>query len=482
VRELVLRAGDPEDLSWALEEQLEKTWLRMQEFLQQASELGQRAQQLIEAGDWQQARTCALELLQKYEITKVARQVRLPVMIRTRPSGAALMQGGKPLMRKVGDRDEPLVTPCVVLCPVDAKASFAVDLEGFEPQGLLVSPRQQASVEVVLKVVPSRTVRFDSPVQTGVGVGNGKAAVGLRGGRVGFFQMLDGKLLGTVDFAGLRAVDSTPTVTGGRVFVLTNEGSVECLLLDSSSGMARWAVRVDAGPNTELLVRDGRVMLIDKQNRLLCLDQSDGRLLWNVPIDGHLSGPPTFERRQVRIGTLDGSVMLVDAGDGKVMNTFHAPAGLTTRVLASEGSMLFGCNDGTVRCIDDKDGRVQWTQSIGRTLVDGELLLTKAGLVVLGAEQQLQLLALTNGQQRAVVTLKGALQPGMLQVGKRVVVAMRLPKNGKQPTHDVLQAFDGEDFGVLWEYVDIGWFTGPVTTDGEHILLPDSNGDVVIFR
>lgn len=482
VRDLVLRAGDPDDLSWALEQQVEKTWISMRDCLQQADELARRSQQLIEAGDWQQARACALELLQKYEITKPAQQVRMPVMIQTRPSGATLSQAGKPMMHRVGDHDEPLVTPCVVLCAADAKSSFAVDLEGFEPQGLVVTPRQQAAVEVVLKVVPWRSVRFDSPVQTGVGTGNGKAAVGLRGGRVGFFQMQDGKLLGTADFPGLRAVDSTPVISGSRVFVLTNEGSVECLLLDRSTGMAPWAVRVEAGPNTGLLVRDGRVMLIDKQNRLLCLDQADGRLLWSVSIDGHISGPPTFDRRQVRVGTLDGSITLIDAGDGKVVGSFHAPAGLTTRVVAGDGSMMFGCNDATVRCIDEVDGHVLWTQNLGRTLVDSELLLGSTGLLVLGSDQQLLLLALSNGQARATARLRGALQPGMLQVGKRLLAAVRLPKTGKQPAHDVLQAFEAEELGVLWEYVDTGWFTGPVTTDGERILLPDSNGDVVVFR
>ena len=482
VRDLVQRAGDPDDLAWALEQQVEKTWTNLQEFLRRAEELGQRSRKLLDAGDWQQARAAALELLEKYEITQPARQVRIPVMLYTRPAGATVLQGGKPIMHRSGDGDAALVTPCVVLCGSEGTTAFAVNLEGFEPQAVVVAPRQQARVELVLKVVPVRNVRFESPAQTGVGAAAGKGAVGLRGGRIGFFQLQDGKLLGTVDFAGLRAVDSTPAIGGSRAFVLTNEGTVECLLLEQGSGMNGWAVRVEAGSNTELLVRDGRVMLVDKQNRLLCLEQGDGRLLWSVPIDGHLSGPPTFERRAVRVGTLDGTVMVIDAGDGKVVATLHAPAGLTTRVFATETGMLFGCNDGTVRAIAEDDGKVQWTQAMGRTLADGELLLARSGVVAMSADQKLQLLGLNDGLLRATATLKGAPLPGILQVGKRLLVTMRMPRNGKIPAHDVLQALDIDDLGVLWDYVDVGSFTGPVTTDGEHILLPDSNGDVVIFR
>ncbi len=480
VRELVGKAGTPEDIAWGLEQALEPTWNKLREFLAEATRLAGEYDRVVAAEDWSGARTLALRLHREFENTRAARNARVPVTISTRPAGAVLSVDGQVLQRSIGGEMQPTTTPAVVLCAI-APTAMVATLPGFEPRTFTVDARENAQLELVLAIVPRQRVAFDAPLQTGAGVAEGWLAVGLRGGRLGLART-DGSVRTTRELPGLRAVDSTPRVQGGRVFFTSNENTVECIAIDPAASTAGWPIALASPVATELAVDEGRVAVVDREGVLHCWEQATGRRVFAVSLDSTPGGVPTIERRQVAVGTTDGRVLVFDAVDGSPIAVLRSPAGVGTRVLSDRGTLYFGGVDGQVRAVDQAEGRVLWSVAVGRTPGDADLALAKDAVLVLGGDDKLLALDRATGSVTGAIALDGELQPGVRVHGTQCLLQVRRPKTRKDPARDVLVAVDVAAMAVAWEYVDTGLRPGQPGTDALMIALPSAAGEVVLFR
>ena len=481
VKELLAKAGTSDDMAWGLEQQVERTWIRLNEYLTESQRLGTEYDAQLTAGQWQAARATALRLRGDFEHTAAGKRARVPVWVATRPAGARLLVADQPLTRTVAGRSEPVTTPTVVLCDVDGKVAMVAKLDGFEPRPIVVDGAKVSEVDVVLEVFAAGRIDFDAPAQTGASVAEGWVAVGLRGGQLGLARA-DGSGKHVRSMAGLRAVDSTPVVQGGRVFFTTNENTVECMALDGAVGVGRWPATVSSGFATELMVGEGRVAVVDRDGVLRCWEQASGNELWKVSLDSAPSGPPTIDRRQVHIGTADGRVLVLDAADGSSVASLRSPAGITTRVLTDHGTLFFGCSDGNVRAVDTRSGRVLWTLSTGRAAVDGQLVLAGANLVACDGEGRLLVVDRTIGKVLSATPLDGQPLPGMRVQGNRVLLQVRRGKVRNKAAHDVLIAFQHQSMTLSWEYAHSGVAPGMPGSDEFAIALPTTTGEVVLFR
>jgi tetratricopeptide (TPR) repeat protein len=481
VREGIAAAGTAEDLSWALQQNVERTWTRLRDFLSEAEQLGAEFERLLAAGEWQRAREVALRLHSEFDSTKAAKRTGLPVLVRTRPAGAVLTQNGAPMTRTIDGKAEPLLTPALVLCQAGHEVAITARLDGFEPRQMVLDGRQNAYADAVMEVVADRRISFPAPAQTGVGVGEGWLAVGLRGGRIGLARIEDGSSR-VHELGGLKAVDSAPVVQQGRVFFTTNENTIECLPMPTASKASPWTVSVPSGAATELMVAEGRVAIIDRDNVLRCWEQATGTLVWSVSLDSAPAGPPTIDRRRVHVATLDGRILMFDATDGRNAGVLTSREAITTRVLCDRGILYFGIADGLVRAVDAAEGRVLWSQPIGRNLVDGELVLCAKSLVSLDREGQLIVIDRASGAITGRLPLDGVPQRGLRAQGNRVFVQLRRPKLRNVPMHDAVQAIQIDPLNLLWEFADEGVAPGLPGTDAFAVAVPSTSGEVILFR
>ncbi len=481
VKQLVEEAGTPDDMAWGLEQQVERTWVRLREFIAESEQLGAKCQQHMAAGEWQAARTIALQLHKDFDNTQAARAAQLPVMVTSRPPGAEILLDGVVLQRTVGNQSQPVQTPAVVLLPYGASAKLAVQRAGFEPRELVVDAGKTAEVEVVLAVIARQRVTFDAPVQTGIGIGDGWLAVGLRGGRLGIART-DGSSSQVRELGGLKAVDSAPSLQGGRVFFTTNENTIECLAVDSAVPVTGWPVALGSGAATELMVDEGRVAVVDRDGVLHCFEQASGRRLWSVSLDGQVAGAPTIDRRQLHVGTTDGRVLVFDAADGQATASLRSPAGLSTRVLADRGLLCFGGQDGNLRMVDMKDGRVIWTESLGRAPSDGSIALTGSVVIAAASGNRLMAFDRLTGASKGTLTLDGELLAGIRVHGNRGLVQLRRAKSRARAAHDILVAIDVGTMNVQWEFAQEGLSPGLPGIDASGFALPCATGEVVLFR
>lgn len=482
VRALVAKAGDSADMAWALEQQVERMWQRLQEFLGNADELAKAYEAALLAGDWRLARDTALRLRGEFESTRAARSCQIPVFVTTRPAGAVLLQNGEPLRRREGDAMVTVRTPAMVLGPADGNAvRMRAELAGFAPLDFEFAPLANGQVELRLEVVADRVVDFQKAVQTGVAMGGGWLAAGLRGGYLGVARA-DGTGVAVHQLEGLRSVDAMPAIAGDRVFYLTTDNTLECLLLDGLQPVPGWPARLPAAPATELVAQDGRVLVVDRDHVLHCFEQASARKLWAVPLGSAAAGAPTLDSRTVLVGTGDGRVLRLEADNGAVVSTFQAPAGVVTRVaIGADGSVVFGLANGSLQCLG-QDGKVLWTAPLDRVAGDAEFACTAAAVFAVGADGQLFGLDPRTGAKRTTVALGAGQVLGIQARGQRAFVKVRRPRQERVPSTDSLLACDVAVDTVLWEYTDPATVVGGPTCDDQRVAWPGAARGVILFR
>jgi outer membrane protein assembly factor BamB len=480
VQALVAEAGQPADVEWALRQKLQLTYENLRDYLHKAEQLGRDYDERIAAADYAGARALALQLHEGFETTAEARRVRVPVMIRTRPAGALLLHDGEPLVRVVQGREEPLRTPGLVLCAAGQPFRLTAQREGFVDLQLGVDCRAVGELDLVMEVVPQRVLEFGTPAQTGVGVGGGWVALGLRGGLLGYGRA-DGTKQQVLDLGGLKSVEGTPAIANDRIFFLSNEGAVECLPVEPTARRGRWPVTLTAPAATPLCVAAGRVALVDREHRLRVWEQASGRELWVAQLPSAPSGPPVIARRKAYVGTRDGSVVVFDVSDGSEVGKLQSPAGLTTRVHVSGDMLLFGCDDGAVRAVDFAAAKVSWVKTVGEALEDANFTAT-SGHVLVASAGRVVMLDRASGVMVGAAELGAPIVQLRAQAGRGLAVVRRAPASRDGAPRDVLVAVEVPSAEVLWEYALSAVGPGEIGVNGATVAMPTPRGEVVLFR
>ena len=382
-------------------------------------------------------------------------------------------------MRTVAGNQVPLVTPGLVLCQPNQTVQLTAVLAGFEPFQITIDGEAQPSISSVLSVIPERIIGFDVPSQTGVGVGDGWVAVGLRGGKLGFART-DGTSRQIRDLNGLKSVDSDPVISGGRIFFVSNEMTLECVSVDPSVGVRGWPVQLDSEAVTPLAAGDGRLVLVDEGGVMHCWEQATGRRLWGVALGCAPSGAPTIKRRKAYVGASDGRVLVFDVTDGKSIGVLRSPAGITTPVHVVGDKLFFGCDDDSIRAVDFVAGQVLWTENIGRTPLARDLAVSSDSVVVVAAGRVISLDRNT-GQEQGELPVEGQVLGVQLQ-GRRLFVQVRRPRGREQLSREVVFACASGTLSILWEYAQKDSAPGAIGVDANVVALPTASGEVVLFR
>lgn len=478
VRDLLARADHAQDAEWGRAQKVEETHARLRRYLADADQLAGEYAAGLAAGDWRSARATALRLRAEFENTAAARRSPVPVRVVTRPAGATLASGGATLTTP-GGAGAPLTTPAIVLAE-GAALRLEAALPGYRNRVIDVAVGDMAEVDVVLERVPTALVEFGAPAQTAVALAEGWLAVGLRGGKLGIARV-DGSGARQVALGGLRTVDAAPAIEDGCAVFLTNENTIERFALATGASAPGWPVTLAAGAATDLAVAGGRVAVVDREGTLRVWELSTGREALALPLEGAPSGAPTFDGRNVVVGVADGRVFVVDAIDGSIVAQLRGPTGLATRVVSDRGALYVGLVDGRVAALDQAEGSALWTSVTGRTLADGEFVVTKGAVVVAGSERRLVAFDRTTGKELGALAMAGEVRAGLRTDGTLVFAAVRVPKTRTAPARDGLAAVDSRVMALAWEHSESDLRAGGPAVAGDTIAVPHGSGAVAVF-
>lgn len=202
------------------------------------------------------------------------------------------------------------------------------------------------------------------------------------GSQVGAYAAADGRRIWQVDVKPSGRGNSFGGGVAywkGRLFVST--GYAQVLALDPKNGKTIWKTGVGAPARSGPTVSDGRVYVVTVENELVALAADDGRRLWahnGIPETAGLVGSasPAVEGEVVAVGYSSGEIFALTVENGRplwsdnlaaarTVDAVSALADIRGRPVIDRGRVFAISHSGRMVAIDLRSGERVWEQDIG---------------------------------------------------------------------------------------------------------------------
>jgi outer membrane protein assembly factor BamB len=198
-------------------------------------------------------------------------------------------------------------------------------------------------------------------VESSPAVVHGRVYVGSADGKVYCLDAVTGSLVWSYTTASY--VDSSPGVVDGRVYVGSYDGKVYCL--DAVTGDWVWDFSTGDYVHSSPGVVDGRVYVGSADGKVYCLDAVTGSLVWSYTTASYVDSSPGVVDGRVYVGSYDGKVYCLDAVTGDWVWDFSTGDYVHSSPGVVDGRVYVGSADGKVYCLDAVTGDWVWDFSTG---------------------------------------------------------------------------------------------------------------------
>jgi len=174
------------------------------------------------------------------------------------------------------------------------------------------------------------------------------------------------------------ASESSPLVSGGRVYVGSQDGTVYAL--NASTGAIRWRWRAGGAVKAGVAMSQDRLFVGDYSGDMTALRAGNGSVLWHAATSGrsfsragNFYATPAVAFGRVYAGNTDGFVYSFAARSGQLAwrestggYVYAAPAVAALPGMAP--AVFTGSYDGHFYALDARTGKVLWKHSAGGTI------------------------------------------------------------------------------------------------------------------
>ena len=157
------------------------------------------------------------------------------------------------------------------------------------------------------------------------------------------------------EFKADEAIETTPVVAGGRVFVADVMGQIYAI--DQPTETRCWRRNFDTGFLASAAIRGRSVVIGDIEGNLYALDAKSGEELWKQTTDGEINGAAAFHEENVLVTSQDGKLYCFALKDGSPVWTYQTDDQIRcSPTVAGDRTFLGGC-DGQLHVVDLKTGK-----------------------------------------------------------------------------------------------------------------------------
>lgn len=226
---------------------------------------------------------------------------------------------------------------------------------------------------------------------------------------------------------------ASPTVDGGKLFVIDTTGTVHALAADT--GAELWKAPTVKGDDKDnrrarfgggVSAEGGRAYATNGLGEVVALDASNGSELWRAKPGGPLRGSPTLANDSVYVLSQDNQLFALSAADGKV--TWTQSGSLETQGVfgvaapaSAQGTIVAGFSSGELNAYRYENGRTLWGDTLSRTSIstsvsslsdiDAEPVIDQGRAYAVGQGGRMVALEIVSGQRLWEQNLAGISTP-----------------------------------------------------------------------
>jgi outer membrane protein assembly factor BamB len=187
------------------------------------------------------------------------------------------------------------------------------------------------------------------------------------------------------------AIDSSPSIVGGKVYFGSNDDNWYCV--DAETGSLKWKFTSNHIIRSSPAIVDGKVYTGSDDGNVYCLDANTGSLVWKTPTEGGLvigdimgdpheiRSSPAVTGGRVYVGALDKNIYCLDAETGAIIWTYETADSVMESPAVANGRVYVGSTDSVFRCLDAEDGSLLWSWDTIRPGEDPEHALGGYGRI-----------------------------------------------------------------------------------------------------
>jgi len=275
------------------------------------------------------------------------------------------------------------------------------------------------------------------------------------------------------------AIGSSPVVVGGIAIVVSSEGTVHAV--NVQTGAAAWTSKLgsEVGSATPLII-GGLAVIGDEAGVVHALDPAGGTERWRTTLDGPIPGALASSSGLVIAATRGGSAVALKPANGEVAWRTTLRAGVTRSIAATDDAAYFALDGGWFVALRSADGTQLWEAQVasdgsgGTPTVAGGLVYAAAGLDTEGVAPALVALDSATGKERwryaspqAVAVYAPAVADGR---------AFAVAEDG------TVVALDTSSGRTIWTLNTGAPNDAPPSLVGGTLYVGDTNGSLIAFN
>jgi outer membrane protein assembly factor BamB len=156
------------------------------------------------------------------------------------------------------------------------------------------------------------------------------------------------------------AVGSSPAVSGGYVYVGSDDANVYCL--NAQTGAYVWGYPTGYSPTSPAV--SGGYVYVGSGDSVYCLNAQTGFLVWNYTTGGYVSSP-AVANGYVYVGSDDWNVYCLNAQTGAYVWGYTTGYVVGSSPAVSGGYVYVGSGDDNVYCLNATTGGLVWYYTTG---------------------------------------------------------------------------------------------------------------------
>jgi outer membrane protein assembly factor BamB len=177
------------------------------------------------------------------------------------------------------------------------------------------------------------------------------------------------------------AIDSSPTIAGGMLYIGSSDGSLYAL--DADTGADGWSYATGGAVHSSPAIWEGVVYFGSDDGKVYALDAATGAFKWSYATGGHVSSSPVVSAGVVYVGSEDGSLYALDAASGAFTWSYATDDLIVSSPAVADGAVFVGSNDDSIYALDQASGTPLWSYPTGGAVTSSPAV--GGGLVVVGS-------------------------------------------------------------------------------------------------